>query len=92
MGPCPCGLQGLCFFLLLFCFLAFTRHYWGFCWFVYLDVNLLCSSRGQDYSVFFIFISIVPGIKQELKQYLPVAGGDGGGTAVESRVNRSTAK
>lgn len=38
------------------------------------------------------FLSIVPGVKQELSQHLPMAGGNSGGSGVESRVNSSTGK
>lgn len=50
-GSCPSEIPG--FFLL-----DFTRGSWEFCWLVCLDVYLLCSSQGQDYSVFFIFVFI----------------------------------
>lgn len=57
-----------------------------------MEVYLLHRSQEQDYSLFFTFVPIVPGTEQELDQYLPVADGDGGGSDVESTVNRSTAK
>jgi len=43
-----------------------------------LGVYLLYISRGQSYHLFFIFVSMLPGMEQKLNQYLPVARGDAG--------------
>ena len=58
--------------------LAFTRGCLGFRWLVCLGVYLLYISRGQSYHLFFIFVSMLPGMEQKLNQYLPVARGNVG--------------
>lgn len=76
LGPCPSGSK-------CSLFLDFTRGRWGFCWLVCMAISSVVP-EGRI-SVFFIFVSIVPGVEQELNQYLPIAGGNGGSSDVESR-------
>ena len=49
---------------------------WDFVGLFALGVYLLYISRGQSYHLFFIFVSMLPGMELKLNQYLPVARGD----------------
>ena len=86
MGPAPLRFQASYSWILL----EALGNFVGL--FAWMSISSVVPEGRITVSFSSLFLSIVPGVKQELNQYLPIVDGNSGGSGVESRVNRSTGK